>query len=66
MNRGKESIIFNFLYKFLEIIDWKRNWKGRDIGLEVQLTERKGRDIGQPFWILIWIHYYLLNGIGLD
>ena len=26
MNRGKESIIFNFLYKFLEIIDWKRHW----------------------------------------
>ena len=25
-----------------------------------------GSDIGQPFWILIWIHYYLSNGIGLD
>ena len=25
MNRGKELIIFN-LYKFLEIIDWKRHW----------------------------------------
>ena len=25
-----------------------------------------GSDIGQSFWILIWIHYYLLNGTGLD
>ena len=23
-------------------------------------------DNEKPFWILIWIHYYLLNGIGLD
>ena len=23
-------------------------------------------DIGQSFWILTWIHYYLLNEIGLD
>ena len=23
-------------------------------------------DFGQPFWILIWIHYYLLNGTGWE
>ena len=22
--------------------------------------------LGQPFWIIIWIYYYLLNGITLD
>ena len=22
--------------------------------------------LGQPFWIMIWIYYYLLNGIRLD
>ena len=26
MNRGKETIFFYFLYKFLEIIDWKWHW----------------------------------------
>ena len=26
MNRGKETIFFNFLYKYLEIIDCKRHW----------------------------------------
>ena len=26
-----------------------------------------GRErVGEPFWVMIWIYYYLLNGIRLD
>ena len=44
-------------YHFYERIEAKR--------YTYFLEKLAGNDIGQSFWILIWIHYYLLNDIGL-
>ena len=54
MNTGNESIIFNFLYKFLEIIDWKRHWTTiLDTDLDSLLPFGIGLDwhLNNSFWI---------------